>query len=80
LQRTERDGHPRGRNETPIEYCKRLSQKFPFVEARLAVITNAYIATRYGKYMPDEAEMASLQETWAELEQHWQENIQGGYS
>lgn len=76
LQRMEHAGYPRGRNETPIEYCKRLSQKFPHVEPQLAMLTDAYVATRYGKYMPDNAEITLLQETWVELEQHWQENTQ----
>lgn len=76
LQQAKSTGYPRNRNETPAEYCKRLSQNFPFAEPQLSTITNTYVATRYGQYMPDEAEITFLQETWADLEQCWQENIQ----
>ncbi len=80
LQQAKRAGYPRNRNETPSEYCTRLSQNFPFAEPQLSTITNAYIATRYGQYMPNEAEIVRVRDAWGELVKQWQEDTQKSIS
>lgn len=74
LQYAKGIGYPRSGSETPDEFCRRLSQHFPFAEPQLELITNAYIATRYGQSLPDEAEIVRVRDAWGELERRWQED------
>ncbi len=74
LQYAKSAGYPRSRSETPDEFCRRLSQHFPFAEPQLELITHAYIATRYGQSIPDETEIVRLRDAWGELERRWQED------
>lgn len=64
-------GYPRATWETANEFCLRLIQQFPFIEAQLTVITDAFAMTRYGGTEPDEHEIAYMQNVWAEVEQRW---------
>ncbi len=66
-------GYPRKKGETPYEFRQRLDEKTPLVEPQLTVVTEAYIATRYGGIVPGEAEVAHIQQEWAALEQKWRE-------
>ncbi len=71
LKKAARRGYARLQNETPFEFEERLQQQVPMVEPQLTAITEAYVATRYGGYLPDEAEATHLQHLWAELDQQW---------
>lgn len=68
-------GYPRRKDETPYEFRQRLDEKTPLAEPQLAVVTEAYTITRYGAIVPDEAEVAHIQQEWAALEQKWRETM-----
>lgn len=73
LKRAAALGYPRKKDETPYEFRQRLDEKTPLAEPQLAAVTEAYTATRYGAIVPDEAEVAYIQQEWATLEQKWRE-------
>ena len=73
LKRAAARGYPRRKDETPYEFRQRLDEKTPLAEPQLAVVTEAYTATRYGAIVPGEAAVAHIQQEWAALEQKWRE-------
>jgi hypothetical protein len=62
-------GYPRKKNETPYEFRLRLRARLPLTEPELGTMTDAYTAIRYGRAVPDEAEVAYVQQTWSQLRQ-----------
>jgi len=73
LKRAAARGYPRKKDETPYEFSQRLDEKTPLAGPQLAVVTEAYTATRYGAIVPAEAEVAHIQQQWHALEQKWRE-------
>jgi hypothetical protein len=73
LKRAAARGYPRKKDETPYEFSQRLDEKTPLAEPQLAVVTEAYTATRYGAIVPSDAEVAHIQQQWATLEQNWRQ-------
>ena len=71
LRYASRKGLARTRTETPSEFRSRLNQHLSFAEPYLGEITDAYIASRYGQYDYDEAQMAMYREAWDKLQQRW---------
>ncbi|GAC1381959.1 MAG: hypothetical protein NVSMB33_08990 [Ktedonobacteraceae bacterium] len=71
LKRASTSGYPRKKNETPYEFEQRLNENTPLAQPQLAVVTEAYIATRYGGYIPDESEVILIQQEWTVLDQKW---------
>lgn len=71
LKRAASLGYARKKDETPYEFQQRLDEKVPLAEPHLAMITEAYTATRYGDIVPDEADVARIRNSWTELEQKW---------
>ncbi len=74
LQRAATHGYPRKKDETPNEFEQRLHDHIPAVAPQLAIVTQAYTATRYGGIVPDEAEVAHVRQEWHTLEQKWRES------
>ncbi len=62
-------GYPRKRDETPYEFRLRLHTRLPLTEPELSTVTDAYTATRYGRAVPSEDEVAYVQRTWSQLRQ-----------
>jgi len=52
--------YPREKQETPYEYCERLSKGFPQQKANLKVITDCYVAFKYGNKKPSQEAMQQL--------------------
>ncbi|MGB8348534.1 MAG: DUF4129 domain-containing protein [Ktedonobacteraceae bacterium] len=73
LRRAAALGYARQRHETPSELKERLDAHLPASEPPLGQITAAYIETRYGAVVPDEAEAAHLRQAWGALQQVWDE-------
>ena len=73
LQRAAAHGYPRKKDETPDEFKQRLNDHLPTAEPQLAVVTQAYTATRYGGIIPDAATLVHVQQEWHTLEQKWRE-------
>jgi hypothetical protein len=62
-------GYPRKKDETPYEFRKRLRARLPLTEPELGIMTDAYTAIRYGRAVPSDADVASVQQTWSQLRQ-----------
>ncbi|HCI80521.1 MAG TPA: hypothetical protein DHW02_12615 [Ktedonobacter sp.] len=62
-------GLARKRAETPYEFRTRLSQRLPLAEPELSLVTEAYTATRYGRAVPNEDDVARVREAWTQLQQ-----------
>jgi hypothetical protein len=73
LKRAAARGLPRKRCETPYEFNQRLAHQLPASASHLALLTEVYIATRYGSILPDPAELARVQQAWAMLQREWKE-------
>jgi len=71
LQKATRYGYPRRKFETPYEFKQRLDEKVPLTEPQLELITEAYVFTRYGNEVPDEAHLAQIRTNWIELDRKW---------
>jgi hypothetical protein len=69
LKRAASLGYARKKDETPYEFQQRLDEKVPMAEPHLAMITEAYTATRYGDVVPDEADVVRVRNSWIELEE-----------
>jgi hypothetical protein len=69
-------GQIRKRDETPREFQQRLDARLPESEPNLGLLTEVYALTRYGGVVPDESELASLRNSWQELEQKWDQASQ----
>ncbi len=73
LRRAAALGYPRQRHETPSELKGRLDAHLPTSEPSLGLITDAYIETRYGAVVPEDAALAQVRQAWVALEQVWDE-------
>ena len=62
-------GIARKRAETPYEFRARLDKRLPLAEPELSVVTEAYTATRYGRVVPNESDVAHVREAWTHLQQ-----------
>ena len=62
-------GIARKRAETPYEFRARLDKRLPLAEPELSVVTEAYTATRYGRIVPNEGDVARVREAWTHLQQ-----------
>ena len=62
-------GIARKRAETPYEFRSRLDKRLPLAEPELSIVTEAYTATRYGRVVPDENDVARVREAWTQLQQ-----------
>lgn len=74
LRRAATIGYPRRHHETPSEFKERLDRHVPASEPQLGTITDAYLETRYGGSVPEEAELTRLRQAWGTLEKAWSEN------
>jgi len=63
-------GHPRLSSQTPHEYCHALSGLLPEVQSDLALITQQYVLTRYGAWLPTEGELGQLSQAWHKVKQN----------
>jgi hypothetical protein len=61
-------GYGRRREETPREFKERLQQEIPQGELELDSLTRAYNELRYGEGVPDEGEVARIQQDWITLQ------------
>jgi Domain of unknown function (DUF4129) len=71
LQKATRYGYPRRKFETPYEFKQRLDENVPLTEPQMELITEAYVFTRYGSEVPDEAQLAQIRTNWIELDRKW---------
>lgn len=62
-------GYPRKKEETPYEFQHRLNAQLPVITAEVRTITDDYTAIRYGGAIPDEADVARVQQNLSELQQ-----------
>ncbi len=63
MERTARKrGFPRQVSQTPYEYRQLLAQAFPGGEKSIRVITNAYVAIRYGELPEDNNKLEAVRE------------------
>ncbi|KJS23212.1 MAG: hypothetical protein VR72_02115 [Clostridiaceae bacterium BRH_c20a] len=59
--------YPREKQETPYEYCQRLSKHFPQQKINLKVITDCYVAYKYGNKNPGQETYKQLKNSLREL-------------
>jgi Domain of unknown function (DUF4129) len=71
LRKATRHGYPRKRFETAYELKQRIDEKVPLTEPHLDLITEAYVFTRYGGEVPDDAQLAQIRVNWTELDRKW---------
>lgn len=64
LQWADQRGVRRQQEETPVEFGRRLSTRLADGEQELQVVTDAYLLTRYGGYVPDEYMLGQVQQEW----------------
>jgi len=64
LQWADQRGVRRHQEETPVEFGRRLSTRLADGEQELQVVTDAYLLTRYGGYVPDEQMLGQVQQEW----------------
>ncbi|MFC2042205.1 DUF4129 domain-containing protein [Chloroflexota bacterium] len=60
-------GFPRHRSQTPHEYYYTLASLLPEAQDDLNLITQQYIRTRYGTWLPTEDELNQLRHSWLKL-------------
>jgi hypothetical protein len=64
LQWTTKRGIARSEWQTPLEYLKIISRRFPEMERELALITEVYIQARYGRLPPRREEFEEAIMAW----------------
>ena len=69
LQWAAQRGVRRQQEETPIEFERRLLTRLADGERELQVVTDAYLLTRYGGYVPDEHMLGQVQQEWQAFRQ-----------
>jgi len=57
-------GFPRHLSQTPDEYYYELVELLPESQEDLNLITQKYIMTRYGAWIPDEQELQQIKQSW----------------
>jgi len=60
-------GYPRAASETPYEYRRELGQAFPGQSDDVRLITEAYVAVRYGELPESEQELEAVRAAWKRL-------------
>lgn len=65
-------GYPRANYETPYEFSVRLAQHYPLMEPHLALITSAYVTTRYADTTLKPEDVSATHYAWIALRQQWQ--------
>jgi len=60
--------HPRPAGQTPLEFLPELGELFTDLNSDLAVITEAYIKVRYGKYPEEQRELEAVEASWRRIE------------
>jgi hypothetical protein len=63
----EKRGFPRGKAETPNEYRLALGKAFPGGESDIRLITDAYVAVRYGELPEDNEQLNLIREAFERL-------------
>lgn len=61
-------GHPRLRAQTPTEYDATLAKLVPADEGAWDVMTEGYVAARYGLQAPSSEQVEQMRQAWAMLE------------
>ncbi len=67
-------GFPRHSSQTPHEYYYALAGVLPEAQDDLGLITQQYIRTRYGMWLPTEDELDQLRHSWRRLRQNHLKN------
>jgi hypothetical protein len=60
-------GYPRALSETPYEYRRELGQAFPEQVGDVQLITEAYVAVRYGEVPEDHQELEVVRAAWTRV-------------
>jgi hypothetical protein len=60
-------GYPRAASETPYEYRRELGQAYPGQADDVQLITEAYVAVRYGELPEGEQELEAVRAAWKRL-------------
>jgi hypothetical protein len=60
-------GYPRALSETPYEYRRELGQAFPEQASDIQLITEAYVAVRYGEVPEDHQELEVVRAAWTRV-------------
>jgi len=66
---SEKRGYPRAVSQTPYEYRRDLYQAFPGLNQDIQLITEAYIAVRYGEVPEDPRDLAAVRAAWGRLQE-----------
>ena len=67
-------GFPRQQSQTPHEYLYQLAGLLPEAQGDLDLITQQYVRTRYGAWLPTEDELHQLRQSWYNVKQYHPEN------
>ena len=62
-------GYPRHMSQTPHEYRYALANLLPEAQEDLNLITQEYVAARYGTWLPTEDELHNLKQSWHRVRQ-----------
>lgn len=63
-------GFPRSVSQTPHEYLREMEGRLPQVRGELVLITQQYVRTRYGAWLPTENELQQLRQSWHDVKQN----------
>jgi hypothetical protein len=63
-----RFGYPRTPAQTPYEYLETLCKAFPGQDADVALITEAYVSSHYGKVPDGREELERIRQCWARVQ------------
>ncbi len=63
-------GFPRRKSQTPHEYFDELAAVLPEARGDLSLMTQQYIRTRYGAWLPTEEDLHQLKQSWYNMKQN----------
>jgi hypothetical protein len=63
-------GYPRQISQTPHAYLYTLVGMLPVVREDLHLITQHYVKTRYGTFLPTEDELQEVRQSWHKIKQN----------
>ena len=80
LRRAGKAGCGRELAQTPYEYLRVLAERLPEVREDIALMTQQYVAVRYGMFRPDEEIIKRLRQGWQRVrKQHVKKYIDSAH-
>ncbi len=65
-----KSGYPRYTFQTPYDYLNKLTNLLPDARQDLNFVTEQYVSTRYGKFIPNASELQQINQSWYRIKQN----------